>query len=107
MRAAPVSLPPSFVTLDPGQHHFAGIGAYCRPAVLEASGMSSFATDRGTEQGPDEVGQHPAVFVALGLCKTYGKNEAAVHALRNLSILKGGFVVLGSRRVATNSVTLR
>jgi putative ABC transport system ATP-binding protein len=44
---------------------------------------------------PTRTGAAP-VFVARGLCKTYGTGEAAVHALRDLDldILQGEFVVL-------------
>ena len=45
---------------------------------------------------PPPNGEATPVFVARGLCKTYGSGEATIHALRDLDldILPGEFVVL-------------
>ncbi len=54
------------------------------------------ASDAAPPTGdPQATGARP-VFVARGLCKSYGSGEATVHALRDLDldILQGEFVVL-------------
>jgi putative ABC transport system ATP-binding protein len=59
--------------------------------------MSSFiGTDRTPLAPADQGQQRQTVFVARGLCKTYGSGEAAVHALRglDLDIAAGEFVVI-------------
>ena len=54
----------------------------------------TMAADAAPQAGDPEVTGATPVFVARGLCKSYGSGEAAVHALRDLDILPGEFVVL-------------
>ena len=59
--------------------------------------MSSFiGTDRTPHAPTDQGPQRPTVFVARDLYKTYGRGEAAVHALGglDLDIAAGEFVVI-------------
>ncbi|WP_237213049.1 ABC transporter ATP-binding protein [Falsiroseomonas oryziterrae] len=54
------------------------------------------ASDAAPPAGKTEATGAPPVFVARGLCKSYGSGDATVHALRDLDldILQGEFVVL-------------
>lgn len=59
--------------------------------------MSSFiGTDRTPHAPTDQGPQRPTVFVARDLYKTYGRGEAAVHALGglDLDIAAGDFIVI-------------
>ncbi|WP_240791253.1 ABC transporter ATP-binding protein [Roseomonas sp. AR75] len=56
----------------------------------------TMAADAAPPEGDSQTTGATPVFVARGLCKSYGSGDATVHALRDLDldILQGEFVVL-------------